>query len=57
MHCIYELINIFLSAGSYHSQSTTILGGKVDAYLPTYSYLGRYLPSLGLRHDNMLFFR
>ena len=29
-------MNIFPSARSYHSQSTTILGGKVDMYLHTY---------------------
>ena len=30
MHCIYDLMNIFLSTRSYHSQSTNILSGKVD---------------------------
>jgi hypothetical protein len=33
MHCLYELIIIFLSARSYDSQSSTILGGNVDDVL------------------------
>jgi hypothetical protein len=30
MHCLYELIFFSLSPRSYGSQSSTILGGKVD---------------------------
>ena len=54
MHCFYDLINMFLSARLYHTQSSTILGEKVDAYLPTYATYP--LTLLGLGHDNMLFF-
>ena len=41
-----EAINIFLGARLYYSQSTTILGGKVDAYLPTYLEVPIHLPYL-----------
>ena len=33
MHCLYELIFFSLSARSYDSQSSTILGVKVDDVL------------------------
>ena len=33
MHCLYELIFFSLSPRSYGSQSSTILGGKVDDVL------------------------
>ena len=43
MHYFYDLINMFLSARSYQSMSTTVLGGKVDAYLATYIPTSTYL--------------
>ena len=51
MHCLYDIINIFLSARSYHTiKYHTWREGIVDAYLPTLprstsrsTYLSTYL--------------